>query len=111
MTLPFVDRAPTLQEIERIRLILSTYQDGTGMLAAENGKTLPGWRDFERSVALALGGIASESKAVFDVVLARPDLATPKFGLSCKMRRELNRVERDGRVTIEVSNSSGEFWR
>jgi len=109
MTLAFVDRPPTPQEIERIRLILSTYQDGTGMLAADNGRTRPGWRDFERSVALALGGTPSESKAVFDVVLSRPTVATPLFGLSCRMRRELNRVGRDGRVTLEVSNSAGEF--
>jgi hypothetical protein len=81
------------------------------MLAADNGRTLPGWRDFERSVALALGGTATESKAVFDVLLSRPQVAIPQYGLSCKMRSELNRVGRDGRVTIEVSNSAGEFWR
>ena len=44
--IPFVDRKPSNAEIERIRLILSTYQDGSGMLAAEGGLTLPGWRDF-----------------------------------------------------------------
>jgi hypothetical protein len=30
----FVDRPPTADELQRIRLILSTYQDGTGILAA-----------------------------------------------------------------------------
>ena len=112
MSLAFVDRSPTVGEVEKIRLLLSTYQDGTGMLALEDGKTLPGWRDFERAVALALMGKASESKEIFDVVLSRAD-ATPaamKYGLSCKMRSELNRIDRDGRVTIEVSNSAGKFW-
>lgn len=109
--LPFVDRAPTPGELERIRLILSTYQDGTGMLATRDGKTLPGWRDLERSVAAALLGTASESKAVFDVVLSAPDAERrPSYGLSCKMRRELNRIARDGRVTIEVSNAASQFW-
>lgn len=109
--IPFVDRRPTPAEVERIRLILSTYQDGTGMLVVEDGKTLPGWRDFERAVAVALGGVAQESKAVFDVVL-RPakEEHRPKYGLSCKMRRELNRTKKDGRATIEVSNAAGKFW-
>lgn len=52
----------SVQEVEKLRLILSTYQDGTGMLAASDGLTLPGWRDFERAVAATLGGIARESK-------------------------------------------------
>lgn len=109
--LAFIDRPPTEKEAERIRLLLSTYQDGTGMNAIKGGGTLPGWRDFERSVAFALGGTASESKQLFDVVLDRhsgPD--TPRYGLSCKMRSELNRIDRDGRVTVEVSNSLGKFW-
>lgn len=99
----------TTGEVERIRLILSTYQDGTGMLAHKEGLTLPGWRDFERAVALALGGEAQESKYIFDVLLpsAKENI---KCGVSCKMRRELNRLDRDGRVTIEISNSAGKFW-
>jgi hypothetical protein len=117
MSLPFVDRPPTPGEAEKIRLLLSTYQDGTGMLTLKDSRgrplpgTFPGWRDFERSVALALTGTASESKEIFDVVLARPGAldSDPKYGLSCKMRSELNRVGRDGRATIEVSNSAGKF--
>ena len=96
-------------DVEKIRLILSTYQDGAGMLALTTGLTLPGWRDFERAVALALGGEAQESKYIFDVLLPIPDKKT-KRGISCKMRRELNRLDRDGRVTIEISNSAGKFW-
>ncbi len=45
-----------------MRLILSTYQDGTGMLKNKKNpmkvKTLPGWRDFERAVAIAFDGEA-----------------------------------------------------
>ncbi|MCX6377833.1 MAG: hypothetical protein NTU88_17680 [Armatimonadetes bacterium] len=81
------------------------------MLAAKDGRTLPGWRDLERSVALALGGTASESKEVFDVVLSRRGEKVPRrYGISCKMRAELSRIDRDGRVTIEVSNSARKFW-
>jgi hypothetical protein len=32
------------------------------------------------------------------------------FGISCKMRRILNDTKRTGRVTLELSNSSGKFW-
>lgn len=95
--------------VEKIRLILSTYQDGTGMLAHKEGLTLPGWRDFERAVALAFSGEAQESKFIFDVLLPTSDEQI-KHGISCKMRRELDRIDRDGRVTIEISNSAGEFF-
>lgn len=80
------------------------------MLAAQEGRTLPGWRDFERAVALAFDGDGPENKAVFDVLLADQDKADVKYGLSCKMRKELNRISRDGRVTLELSNSAGQFW-
>ena len=110
MPVALAERPPTPQEFERFRLILSTYQDGTGMLAAANGRTLPGWRDFERAIALTFSGSAAENKDIFDVRL--PDLTRPgvHFGISCKMRRELNRIDRDGRVTIELSNSARKFW-
>ena len=107
---PFAERSPSETEIERLRLILSTYQDGTGMLASADSTTLPGWRDFERSVALAFGGIASENKDIFDVRLLDPERQEVFFGISCKMRRELHRLDRYGRVTIELSNSAGKFW-
>jgi len=80
------------------------------MLQVGDNRTLPGWRDFERATALAFNGQAQESKAIFDVLL--PDVRKKEvfYGLSCKMRSELNRIGRDGRVTIEVSNSAGQFW-
>ncbi|GAB4581367.1 MAG: hypothetical protein Fur0022_41140 [Anaerolineales bacterium] len=56
-------------QVEKIRLILSTYQDGTGQLTVQSGRTLPGWRDFERAVALSVKGIAQENKAIFDVLI------------------------------------------
>lgn len=70
--LPLIDRAPTVNEIEQLRLILSTYQDGSGMLNRQHEtepETLPGWRDFERATALAFGGLAIESKWI---ILKRP---------------------------------------
>lgn len=43
MLTPFIERPPTKWEFERLRLILSTYQDGTGM---EAKGTLPGVEGF-----------------------------------------------------------------
>jgi len=80
------------------------------MLSVSGGGTLPGWRDFERAVALAFGGIGPENKAVFDVLLTNENQPNVKYGLSCKMRKEFKRISRDGRVTIELSNSAGQFW-
>jgi len=106
----FAGSIPTKGQIEKLRLILSTYQDGLGQLVFEPDKSRPGWRDFERSVAFAFGGTAQESKAIFDVLV--PISSTPPitYGISCKMRETLQTVERTRRVTVEVSNSSGKFW-
>jgi len=98
----------TTRYVEKLRLALSTYQDGTGQLM-EQDKSLPGWRDFERSVALAFDGLTSESKAIFDVLVPL-DTSHQYYGISCKMRRTLNDTLRTGRVTLELSNSSGKFW-
>ena len=80
-------KIPASSEIEKLRLLLSTFQDGTGQLAQKKDVgTLPGWRDFERSVALAFGGEAQENKAIFDILIH--DGNTYR-GISCKMRCEL----------------------
>jgi hypothetical protein len=106
----FAGSIPTKSQIEKLRLILSTYQDGLGQLVFEPDKSLPGWRDFERSVAFVFGGIAQESKAIFDVLVPIPHTPKINYGISCKMRETLQTVERTRRVTVEVSNSSGKFW-
>lgn len=111
MSIPLIDRDPTQKEFERFRLILSTYQDGSGQQALTDGRTLPGWRDFERSVAIAFGGEAQENKFIFDVLIPDATRDNIYFGISCKMRRTLNDTKRTGRVTLELSNSSGKFWQ
>lgn len=103
-------KSPSPNDLEKLRLVLSTYQDGSGMLAHEEGATLPGWRDFERAVAGVFCGQAQENKAIFDVLVPCVQGREVYFGFSCKMRRELDRVEKTGRVSIELSNSAGKFW-
>lgn len=109
MSMPLVDRPLSPTELEQFRLILSTYQDGTGMLALKDGKTLPGWRDFERAIAVICNGVNQENKFIFDVLISDPRDPKIKYGISCKMRSELRRIQKDGRATIELSNSSKKF--
>ena len=106
---PFAHRDPTEGELELFRLLLSTFQDWSGQLTLNSG-TLPGWRDFERTIAEITGGIAPENKGIFDVLV--PDASPPAqyVGLSGKMRKELRRLDRDGRVTVELSNSARKMW-
>jgi hypothetical protein len=125
MALPLIDRQPTNQEFQKLRLLLSTFQDGTGMNMVscriktknEKGKQVtvsitknfPGWRDFERVVAIAFDGEAQESKAIFDVLLTNPKTKI-KYGISCKMREDFNATIKTGRVNLELSNAAGKFW-
>ncbi|MBI2859507.1 MAG: hypothetical protein HYX90_10550 [Chloroflexi bacterium] len=104
----FVHRNPTDSEMEVFRLCLSTFQDGSGQLKVKSG-TLPGWRDFERTIGEMTGGLCTEDKSIFDVVCPYSESGA-LVGISCKMRKELSRVARDGRVTIELSNSSRKMW-
>ena len=106
---PFAHRDPTEGELEMFRLLLSTFQDGSGQLSASSG-TLPGWRDYERTIAEITGGIAPENKGIFDVLVPDADPPAQYVGLSGKMRKELRRIDRDGRVTIELSNSARKMW-
>ena len=103
-------KSPSPSEVEKLRLVLSSYQDGTGQLAQSDGYTLPGWRDFERSVAIIFGGIAQESKAIFDVLVPIPDDQN-YYGISCKMRRELKvDTQSQNIVPMELSNAARQFW-
>lgn len=120
MKAPFAQRPPTAQEMERIRLILSTYQDGAGMLTPKKqydwirknrAVTIPGWRDFERTVVVAIGGRTGEDKHVYDVWLPDPAREGVMFGISCKMRKELRQVETKGRGYIELTNANKALWQ
>lgn len=116
MSLMLSSNGPSANELERLRLALSVFQDGSGWESINKTKKhggdriyYAGYRQFERAVADVFGGIAPENKGVFDVFV--PLLGTDMhFGVSCKMRGELNNALKDeGRVYIEMSNAAGEF--
>ena len=97
-------------EVERLRLALSIFQDGTGWETIKPKKPggervyYAGYRQFERIVAEVFGGIAPENKGIFDVFIPIAGTDT-HYGISCKMRSELDKALKDGgRVYIEMSN-------
>lgn len=97
---------------EKLRLILSTFQDGFGMLDLRGmNTTLPGWRDFERATAVVFDGRSSENKALFDVLVPVTAMPSCYYGISCKMRNLLDDTIRSGAVYTELSNSNKQFWQ
>jgi hypothetical protein len=114
MSVGFVTRNPTPSEIELLRLALSTFGDGSGMLT--NGDhTLPGWRDFERVIAAVLNGRAPEWKGVFDVVIPSNAAIDLDYGLSIKSKKldrasAIGDLSTTGRVYMELTNSPAKFW-
>ena len=103
-TYAFRDRAPTASELERLRLALSAYRDGSGQNNAA-GASQPGWRDFERVVATVFGGVNPENKAVFDVEIGTSGRLP--FGISCKTSALTLAGQQ---VLMELSNSNAYFW-
>jgi hypothetical protein len=110
---PMADRSPTPKEIERFRLLLSVFQDGSGMESKPYG-TFPGWRDFEDAVDAFFGVSTPIDKDIFDVAVPYQHNGKEVFfGVSCKMKKELDRaykshdpgdVDNYGRVFMELAN-------
>lgn len=106
----------TGKEMQRLRLALSIFQDGTGWETLKTTRTksrkvitYAGYRQFERVIADVFGGVAPEDKGIFDVLIPIRELGK-HAGISCKMKAELRKAEKpDGRVYIELSNAAGGF--
>ena len=92
-------------EVERMRLALSTFCDGSGQFVKSIGKYMPGYLDFERATALVCGGDTSEDKGIFDISVPVPG-GLP-FGVSCKMSVYQPADHMSG--FMELSNSQKKF--
>jgi len=106
----FIDRQPTEAEVERLRLILSTFCDGSGM---NEGGSMPGWRDVERTVAAALDGRAPENKDVFDVIIVYAGEEDVGLSIKCKSLAGMDVLQKlaiGGRCYMELANSPAKFW-
>lgn len=101
----FRDRALSGAELEALRLILSTFRDGSGQnVLKTDGRVMPGYRDFERALAAVLDGTAPENKGVFDVIV--PDDPLP-VGISCKMSKTQPSANKSS--FMELTNSAAKF--
>ncbi|OWP20315.1 hypothetical protein CBF90_02050 [Microbacterium sp. AISO3] len=103
-TLPFRDRPLSGDELEALRLVLSTYRDGSGQNQTKAG-SMPGFRDFERGLASIIGGTAAENKGVFDVLRLADE--GPSYGVSCKMAA-FAPAAREA-AFVELSNAAAKF--
>ena len=102
--LPFRDRPLNADELEALRLVLSTYRDSSGQNQTEHG-SMPGFRDFERGLASVVGGSAAENKGVYDIIRRADSGAS--FGISCKMARFAPVAQQA--AFVELSNAAAKF--
>lgn len=105
MTYAFRDRPLDERELEQLRLTLSSFRDGSGQnVRKKTGESMPGFRDYERSLAAVVGGKTTENKGIFDILVPTGDQA---FGISCKMTSR--RPVKDQCSFMELSNSAAKF--
>lgn len=115
MPIMLSSKGPTYEEMERLRLALSVFQDGSGWertrtKGQDEYITYAGYRQFERVVAEVFGGIAPENKGIFDVLIRLPGASNTWHGVSCKMRNALKDARKaNGRAYIELANAAGKF--
>jgi hypothetical protein len=92
-------------ELEALRLMLSTFRDGSGQVVMKDGNSMPGFRDFERATAAVTYGYAREDKGIFDVWVPTAD-GLP-YGISCKMAAL--QPAKNAASFMELSNSAAKF--
>src|SRR2546430_1579204 len=87
MGLAYATRPPTLREDQTLRLLLSTYRDGTGNQRERDKSTRANWREMERCVAELLTGVGGEDKNIFDIVAHDDARNTVAYGFSVKSKQ------------------------
>jgi hypothetical protein len=105
LELPVRDRPFTADELERLRLLLSTFRDGSGQYLSKLGAFMPDYLGFERATALVCDGETTENKGIFDVLVPGGE-DRQQFGISCKMATA---QPKDRSWFMELSNSSKKF--
>jgi len=108
MSYPFIDRNPTPNENEQIRLAMSSFCDGSGFLLEPDGTSRPASRDFERIFAELFGGSFRYDKGFFDLYIEINK--NTHAGISVKSKQidrqtAIEDLKSGGRVHIELSNS------
>lgn len=99
------DRPFTPDELERMRLLLSVFRDGSGQFLSKLKTYMPDFLAFERATAIVCGGETTENKGIFDVLVPGGDGQAP-VGISCKMATA---QPQDRSWFMELSNSAKKF--
>jgi hypothetical protein len=114
MGLAYATRSPTYIEDNTLRLLLSTYRDGTGNQREKDQSTRASWREIERCVGELLGGAGGEDKHIFDLIALDDTNSNVGYGFSVKSkqlsRTDFSRLHADSRVYMEIANSPAKFW-
>lgn len=115
MTLPFTTRNPSAVETEAIRLMLSSFRDGSGAERDPDGHTRPNWRQIERVFSeLFTGEPPPESKSIFDLIAYSLDNPINAYGISVKSKqlscKNFDDLESGSRVYMELANSPAKLF-
>jgi hypothetical protein len=114
MGLAYATRPPTYDEDKRLRLLLSTYRDGTGNQREKDNTTRASWREIERCVCELLSGGGGEDKHIFDLIACDDADKSIGYGFSVKSKQlsksSFSRLHVDSRVYMEIANSPAKFW-
>lgn len=113
MSISLITKPLSSDEFERWRLIMSTFNDGSGQERDSDGNTRLGWRDIERVAAIMLQGHGGEDKQVFDILI--PSSSSENFyGCSVKSKqlslKIFSKLDIDSRVYMELCNSPSKLW-
>lgn len=112
--IPFIHRDPTDTESILLKLLISSFGDGSGQEKDSFG-TRAGWRDLERVIADLTNGEALEKKHVFDVLIKDTEDNTVIYGISVKSKclgrnKKIETLDKEGRVYMELTNSPAKLW-
>jgi len=115
MGVPFITRSPAPTELNRLRLFISTFRDGSGNQREEvNDNTRADWRQLERCVAEFVGAIGGENKEIFDVLAQDEANHNILYGLSIKSKqlpaKQFDSLKSNGRVYMEIANSPAKLF-
>jgi len=113
MFLPFVTKRPDESDLQRLRLLISVFQDGSGEERDPWGRTRAGWKQLERIVAELIGGHSLEQKAVYDIIVTS-EVDASIIGVSVKSKslsqNKFEELKSTGRVHMELTNSLSKLW-
>lgn len=111
---PFILNSPSPSDIERLRLLISVFRDGTGNQRETASTSRADWRQLERCVAEYVGAIGGEDKQIFDVIAPNKSNNKLFYGLSVKSKqlpiKGFDLLRSTGRVYMEIANSPAKFW-